>query len=379
MGKGTVSASSTSAATGDVSEAIALADPQGALDQFQQAAQVIEQQYPGALSAFQNYVTQGTAGQMDLQQQALASTLPVSSAATAAVGELRGFLGLPAISPTAGLSQNLNQAVNQLRMSGDPAAQDMAAELSGIAGQLQQAENIEDPQQREAMKQELMGQMDSFSQQAQSTLGDQFNQIAPTLQNVSNQFDVGYGAQQKDAWSPDVVQAKLEATPGYQFRFNQGLKALDRSAAAKGNLMSGQTLAAAQEFGQNMASQEYQNQINRLQQTAGMSAPSVGQQAGLLAGMGQTLGQTGQQLGTTAGNVLQGIAGAGQQAYNLGGQGMLSSNALQSQLQQQGLLQNQQNQQQSSNLNAQLQQQANLANQSMDTKTLGLLTGLLNK
>lgn len=51
--------------------------------------------------------------------------------------------------------------------------------------------------------------------------------------------------------------------PGYQFRMEQGQKALDRSAAAKGLTMSGAQLKALTEYGQGMGSQEYGNAFNR--------------------------------------------------------------------------------------------------------------------
>lgn len=52
-------------------------------------------------------------------------------------------------------------------------------------------------------------------------------------------------------------------SPGYQFRVNQGLQALQQSRAAQGLLRSGDTAKSLIEFGQNTASQEYQNVFNR--------------------------------------------------------------------------------------------------------------------
>ena len=53
--------------------------------------------------------------------------------------------------------------------------------------------------------------------------------------------------------------------PGYGFRMSEGMKGLDRSAAARGGLLSGATLKGAQRFGQDLASTEYQNAFNRYQ------------------------------------------------------------------------------------------------------------------
>jgi hypothetical protein len=51
--------------------------------------------------------------------------------------------------------------------------------------------------------------------------------------------------------------------PGYGFRLSEGQKALDRTAAARGGLISGGALKAATRFGQDMGSQEYMNAFNR--------------------------------------------------------------------------------------------------------------------
>lgn len=51
--------------------------------------------------------------------------------------------------------------------------------------------------------------------------------------------------------------------PGYQFRLQQGQQALERSAAAKGTLLTGGTLRDVQDYAQGLASNEYQNVYNR--------------------------------------------------------------------------------------------------------------------
>lgn len=51
--------------------------------------------------------------------------------------------------------------------------------------------------------------------------------------------------------------------PGYAFRLNEGMKALNASAAARGGLISGNALRAATAYGQDMGSQEYTNAFNR--------------------------------------------------------------------------------------------------------------------
>lgn len=103
---------------------------------------------------------------------------------------------------------------------------------------------------------------------------------------------------------------QFQADPGYGFRFQQGQKALERSAAARGGLISGNTGGALQQFGQGLASQEYQNAFNRYQ--AERQARLGPLQS--LAGVGQTsvnqLGAAGQNYASGMGEAL----GAGAQA-----------------------------------------------------------------
>jgi hypothetical protein len=68
-------------------------------------------------------------------------------------------------------------------------------------------------------------------------------------------------------YSGDFTGADLLANqdPGYAFRLSEGQKALERSAAARGGLLSGGTGKALASYGQQMGSQEYQNAYNRYQ------------------------------------------------------------------------------------------------------------------
>jgi hypothetical protein len=84
---------------------------------------------------------------------------------------------------------------------------------------------------------------------------------------------------------------QFKADPGYAFRLSEGQKALERSAAARGGLLSGGTGKALTRFGQEMGSQEYTNAFNRYQ--AERQARLGPLQS--LTGMGQT---TAQQIGT---------------------------------------------------------------------------------
>ncbi len=98
-------------------------------------------------------------------------------------------------------------------------------------------------------------------------------------------------------------------SPGYDFRFNEGLRASDRSAASRGMLMSGGHMRELQRYGQGLASSEFGNYANRLS---------------ALAGIGQTATTAGGQFGATAaGQVGQSAANIGQ-SIMAGGQATAS-------------------------------------------------------
>lgn len=61
---------------------------------------------------------------------------------------------------------------------------------------------------------------------------------------------------------PTMAQAATD--PGYQFRLQQGLNAIQNSAAAKGVLNTGGTLTDINNYAQDAASQEYQNLYSRM-------------------------------------------------------------------------------------------------------------------
>lgn len=91
----------------------------------------------------------------------------------------------------------------------------------------------------------------------------------------------------------DMLQPGYDHTtsPGYQFRMDEGTRAIEGSAAAKGMLMSGGTLKDLTRFAQGTAADDYNQQFNR---TA--SVASGGQQVGM------GLAQMGQNAATNAGN-----------------------------------------------------------------------------
>lgn len=105
--------------------------------------------------------------------------------------------------------------------------------------------------------------------------------------------------------------------PGYGFRMSEGLKAVDRQAAARGGLISGNALKASQAFGQEAASQEYNNAFNRFQTIRGNTlSPFQNLSAQGLNASAMT-GTAGAQYGSAGAN----LANANSAAYGAFGQG----------------------------------------------------------
>jgi hypothetical protein len=100
-----------------------------------------------------------------------------------------------------------------------------------------------------------------------------------------------------------LALSENKTDPGYGFRVSEGMKALERSAAARGGLLSGSTLKGITRFGQDTASEEYQNAFNRYQVNRANQLNPLQS----LMGAGQTsanaltsaAGQTGAGMGST--------------------------------------------------------------------------------
>ncbi len=106
--------------------------------------------------------------------------------------------------------------------------------------------------------------------------------------------------------------------PGYQFRLDEGMKALERSASARGRLASGGTMKDMTRFGQGLASQEFGTAFDRFQQERAtrfnqlMGMTNVGLSAiGIQQGARQNYANQGGDLITQRGNAeAAGIMGA---------------------------------------------------------------------
>jgi hypothetical protein len=109
--------------------------------------------------------------------------------------------------------------------------------------------------------------------------------------------------------------SEFQADPGYSFRMSEGMKGLERSAAARGGLLSGGTLKGIQRFGQDMASQEYQNAFNRYQTERNARLNPLQSLAGVGQTTSQQLGAAGTQMAGNVGNLITGGAAARASGY----------------------------------------------------------------
>jgi hypothetical protein len=109
--------------------------------------------------------------------------------------------------------------------------------------------------------------------------------------------------------------ADLPTEPGYQFRLGEGINALNKTAAARGGMFSGRALQEATRYGQDYASNEYNNAFNRyytqrnqmlnpLQSLLGQAQTSAG-----------NVGAAGQNYASNAGNTMMGAANARASGY----------------------------------------------------------------
>jgi len=182
--------------------------------------------------------------------------------------------------------------------------------------------------QLQAAREAMALQERMFNQQV--ALQEPFRQAGLTTQNEllrqmglsGDAASQGYGNMLRDFSAED-----FQADPGYAFRLQEGLKGMDRQAAARGGLISGGALKAAQRYGQEMGSQEYQNAYNRYNQNRGTRYNMLTGQQAVGQGAANTQGQAAGNYGQQAGETLMNMGNARASGYM--GQANAFSNALQ--------------------------------------------------
>ena len=148
-------------------------------------------------------------------------------------------------------------------------------------------------------------QKQQFDQQM--ALQEPYRQAGLTGQNKLMQL-LGLGGDTGAAnygqYAKDFSMADYQADPGYAFRLKAGTDALGHQAAARGGLISGQTLKGMQDYAQGSASQEYGNAFNRYQTNRANQLQPLGSlmSSGQAAASNQA-GSAG-QYGVNAGNLM---------------------------------------------------------------------------
>lgn len=113
-------------------------------------------------------------------------------------------------------------------------------------------------------------------------------------------------------------------SPGYTFRQGEGIKALDRSAAARGTTLSGGQIKAVQEFGEGLAADEYDSYFNRLLGVAGMGNQAQSGTAGTNSGLTAASGNNTMQGGIARGSAYERGANALASGIMQGGNNLLA-------------------------------------------------------
>jgi len=112
-------------------------------------------------------------------------------------------------------------------------------------------------------------------------------------------------------------------TPGYQFRFDEGMDAVQSTLAASGKLGSGAALKAATRYGQGVAADEYGTYLNRLSSLSGRGQTATNALANLGAGFAANAGNITMGMGDArAQGTVQGynaLAGGIQDAFGVAG------------------------------------------------------------
>lgn len=108
----------------------------------------------------------------------------------------------------------------------------------------------------------------------------------------------------------DFTQADFTKDPGYDFRMQEGQKALERSAAARGNLLGGGFAKALTQYGQGFASNEYNNAYNRFNADRDRRYGRLSQMAGIGQNAVSGLMGASQNYGNTMNSNITGVGNA---------------------------------------------------------------------
>lgn len=112
------------------------------------------------------------------------------------------------------------------------------------------------------------------AEKAQAAAGQAFAPYQAAGSNALSSYGNLLGLNGQDAANQAMSQFK--ASPGFQYQLTQGLQSVDHGAAAQGMLRSGETLRAEQVLGDQLASQDFGNYLNRLNGMANIGLQASG-------------------------------------------------------------------------------------------------------
>jgi len=298
----------------------------------QEALALSREQYENDMRMLMPYL-QGGAESYGRAQALLAAGPPVVT-----------YEGFASYTPTGG-AYLAPSRMTVSEFTASPAPEESAARIAELQGQIAQAQSQIQANQTLAQQQYFAGGqylphqsfLERIASQVQAMSQPQYQAIASAtseLESLQAQ-EAQRVAKEQEAYEqsrrlaesynrglaaiggPQAVE--YTQSPGYQFRLDEGMKAIERGAAARGRVDSGETMKALQQYGQGLAAQDYEafeqkqkaDYYNYLAALSGQSGQSAaGQAAGLgassAAGAANIIGRGAQALG-------QGYATAGQQ------------------------------------------------------------------
>ena len=187
--------------------------------------------------------------------------------------------------------------------------------LSFLGGKSQSKQTANAAKESNAIQREALGLQREAMTNARADLAP-YNQAG--LGGLAG-ISAASGAQGPEAYQQAVAQ--FQQSPGYQWQFNEGMRATNAGAAAQGMSNSGATLKALQERGQQLANQDFSQYYNRLAGLAqlgqnaaagvgSMGIQSANAQGNILGNMAQTAASLGTAQANITGNMYQGIGNA---------------------------------------------------------------------
>jgi len=201
-------------------------------------------------------------------------------------------------------------------MIGTAAALALAAATVGSAAIGAKASKSAADDQSKAADRAAQLQADQVAQQRADQ--EPFRQAGITTQNELLR-QLGLGGDAASAGYGNLMrnfgQQDFQTDPGYAFRLSEGLKTLDRTAAARGGMQSGGALKAAERYGQNLASDEYQNAYARYNQNRQLNYNMLSGQQAVGQGATNAMGAAGQNYANNAGEAYMGAANARASGY----------------------------------------------------------------